>query len=223
MWKKRVSFVLAVGLAVGTAMAGPQKPHPDHGADPVLPAGHYSAKAKALVCGGCADQIEKTLRAMPALESVSVESKTRRVDFSVKAGKTLQWSALQKALKTASDKMGMGADYRLSEFKILPTEGDGALSPKTLSPGYYTAKVGAITCGGCGPLIEKTMGQVPGIGAAQVDATAGSVLFAVLVDKEVKVADLQGALRVSAEQMGMGADYQLIDIKKVDKGSQKTK
>lgn len=223
MWKKRVSFLLAVGMAVGTLWAGSSKPHPEHGADPVLPEGHYSAKAKVLVCGACADEIGKTLKAMPALDSVAVEAKTGRVEFSVKEGKTVQWSVLQKALKAASDHMGMGADYRLSEFMILPTGSGASSAPTTLSSGYYTAKIGAMTCGGCGPLIEKTMHQVPGIGAAQVDAEAGTVLFAVLINKEVKVDDLQGALRASSGQMGMGADYELMDIKKIEKGSQKTK
>ncbi|MBL8023793.1 MAG: heavy-metal-associated domain-containing protein [Elusimicrobia bacterium] len=102
-----------------------------------------------------------------------------------------------------------------------PAHGNDPVLPgvPTLSPGYYTAKIGAITCGGCGPTIEKTMRQVPGIGAAQVDPKEGTVRFAVLVNKEVQVAQLQEALKVSADQMGMGADYKLTDIKKIKKGS----
>lgn len=220
MGKKRVGIVLALGMVVGSVFAGSSRTHGEHGADPDLPGGHYSAKAKALVCGGCAGLIEKTLQGMPALQSASVEPESGRVDFVVKEGKTVKWSALQKSLRAASDQMGMGADYNLSEFQVVSnTSVTGGTEVKSLSPGYYTAKVGAITCGGCGPLIEKTMLQVPGVGAAQVDAKAGTVLFAVLVDKEVQVSDLQDALKASASQMGMGADYQLIGIKKVTKGS----
>lgn len=220
MWIKKVSIVMAMGMVLGTGWAGSPKTHPVHGDGPVLPGGHYSAKAKALVCGGCAEQIEKTLKGMSAIQSVSVEPKSGHVDFVVKKGKTVEWSALQKSLRAASDKMGMGADFSLSDFRILTERADDqASSVKTLSPGYYTAKVGAITCGGCGPTIEKTMGQVPGIGAAQVDAKTGTVRFAVLVNKEVQVAQLQEALKASSDQMGMGADYQLIDIEKVKKGS----
>lgn len=217
---KKGSMGLILGMAMGTLWAGSTKTHSGHGEGPVLPGGHYSAKAKALTCGGCAEQIEKTLKGMPAIQSASVEPKTGQVDFVVKEEKTVEWAALQKALRAASDKMGMGADYSLSEFQIIPDRADNhSMGVQTLSSGYYTAKIGAITCGGCGPTIEKTMGQVPGIGAAQVDAKAGTVRFAVLVNKEVSVANLQKALGASADQMGMGADYTLIDIKKVEKGS----
>ena len=59
MWKKRVGIVLALGMVVGSVFAGSSRTHGEHGADPDLPGGHYSAKAKALVCGGCAGLIEK--------------------------------------------------------------------------------------------------------------------------------------------------------------------
>lgn len=88
---------------------------------------------------------------------------------------------------------------------------------KVLESGYYTARVGAIVCGGCRELIENTMREVPGIGASQVDEKTSQVRFAVLTGKRVRLNDLQKALRVSAESMGMGADYVLSDVKPMKK------
>ena len=83
---------------------------------------------------------------------------------------------LEKALKASADKMGMGADYTLSDFQIASAKAETSQAvDQVLGPGYYTAKVGAIVCGGCKVVIEKTMRQVSGVGAAQASAAALSL------------------------------------------------
>jgi hypothetical protein len=83
----------------------------------VLKAGSYTAKVKAIVCGGCGPLIVKTLQGMKGLESVSVDGEKMTVRFSVKKDASVQVADMQKALKAAADQMGMGADYTLSELK----------------------------------------------------------------------------------------------------------
>ena len=82
-----------------------------------------------------------------------------------------------------------------------------------LNAGAYTAKVKAMTCGGCPPLVKKTMEGLKGIESAAVDRQSSSVEFTVKKDNTVKVADLQTALKAASDKMGMGADYTLSDIK----------
>jgi hypothetical protein len=88
-----------------------------------------------------------------------------------------------------------------------------AQSGKELAAGQYTAKVKAIVCGGCGPLIQKTLAAFKELEAVTVDQKASSVLFTIKKDATVKLADLQKALDAAANRMGMGADYTLSDVK----------
>jgi len=88
-----------------------------------------------------------------------------------------------------------------------------AQAQEELKPGAYTAKVKAIVCGGCGPLIQKTMQGMKEIESASVDQEKKTVQFAVKKDTTLKVADLQAALKAAADRMGMGADYTLSELK----------
>jgi len=88
-------------------------------------------------------------------------------------------------------------------------------SKDVLGPGAYQATVKAIVCDGCGEYIQKTMAAQLGIGAVVVDQKAKLVTFRVIDGANVKVAQLQMELGKSAEQMGMGADYTLENIKSV--------
>lgn len=83
----------------------------------VLNPGTYTAKVKAIVCGGCGPLIEKTMQGMKEIEGAKVDQAKTTLQFSVKSGTTVKVSDLQKALKAAADKMGMGADYTLSDLK----------------------------------------------------------------------------------------------------------
>jgi len=86
-------------------------------------------------------------------------------------------------------------------------------APDVLKPGEYTASVKAIVCGGCASLIKQTMQGMKSIDAVSVDSAKKTVQFAVKKDATVKVADLQKALDAAAKNMGMGADYTLVDLK----------
>ena len=80
--------------------------------DMLMP-GTYTAKVKAIVCEGCGPLIQKTLQNFKELEAVTVDQKSRTVQFSVKKDSMTTRSELQKALDTAAKRMGMGADYTL--------------------------------------------------------------------------------------------------------------
>jgi hypothetical protein len=86
-------------------------------------------------------------------------------------------------------------------------------SQDVLKPGAYTAKVKAITCSGCGPLIVKTMQGMKEIESVSVDSAKKTVQFAVKRDSTLKISELEKALKAAAERMGMGADYTLLDLK----------
>ncbi len=83
----------------------------------MLMPGTYTAKVKAIVCGECVTAIQKTLQNFKELEAVSVDKKSSTVQFSVKKGSMTNQLDLQKALDTAAKRMGMGADYTLSDVK----------------------------------------------------------------------------------------------------------
>jgi hypothetical protein len=72
---------------------------------------------KAIVCEGCGPLIQKTLQKFKELEAVTVDQKNRTVQFSVKKGNMTALADLIKALDTAAKRMGMGADYTLSDVK----------------------------------------------------------------------------------------------------------
>ena len=86
-------------------------------------------------------------------------------------------------------------------------------SQDVLKPGTYSAKVKAIVCGGCGPLIKQTLEKMKEIDAVSVDTSKITLQFTVNKDSTVKLSDVQKALKVAADQMKMGADYTLSDVK----------
>lgn len=83
----------------------------------VLKAGSYTATVAGIVCGACPPQVEKTLKAFPGIEGVSVSQEKLTVSFTIKKGASVKEAKLQTALKAASSEMGMGADYSLSDLK----------------------------------------------------------------------------------------------------------
>jgi len=93
------------------------------------------------------------------------------------------------------------------------SSGANGQSKDMLMPGTYTAKVKAIVCGGCGPLIQKTLQNFKELEAVTVDQKSSTVQFSVKKDSMTTVGDLQKALDTAAKRMGMGADYTLSDVK----------
>jgi hypothetical protein len=82
-----------------------------------------------------------------------------------------------------------------------------------LMTGTYTAKVKAIVCGMCGPLIQKTLQDFKEVEAVTVDQKSSTVQFSVKKSSMINLSALQKALDTAAKSMGMGADYTLSDLK----------
>jgi len=114
----RTVFLIAVATFVLLAMISAAPIAAQQSKD-VLTAGTYTAKVKAIVCSGCGPLIKQTLEKMKEIDSVSVDSEKKTVQFAVKKSNTVKLSDLQEALKAASDKMGMGANYELFDLKAL--------------------------------------------------------------------------------------------------------
>jgi len=106
--------LLSMGMAF--AQQGHSAAASGHSGDMLMP-GTYTANVKAIVCGMCGPMIQKTLQNFKEVEAVSVDQKSKTVQFSVKNNSMTTVSTLQKALDTAAKSMGMGADYTLSELK----------------------------------------------------------------------------------------------------------
>jgi copper chaperone CopZ len=87
--------------------------------DKQLSAGYYEANVGGIVCGGCKDLIEKTMRAVEGVGAAQVDEESGTVKFAVMKDKTVHLSKLQSSLKIAADQMGMGAAYSLSDVKPL--------------------------------------------------------------------------------------------------------
>lgn len=84
--------------------------------------------------------------------------------------------------------------------------------PQAIAAGEYSAKVKAIVCSGCVPVIEKTMREFPGIESVSVEQETSRVRFTVKKGARVNLAKLQEALKAAAGTMGMGADYRLLEL-----------
>ncbi len=104
-------------LIVALVVAVPAAAHEGHEAAVTLKAGRYTATVKALVCGACAPEVKKTVASFPGVRDVVVDKDKSVLSFSVKKGKSINVAKLQAALKAASDKMGMGADYSLNDIE----------------------------------------------------------------------------------------------------------
>ena len=103
-------------LGVNMALAGPQtKSKSDAQGD--LGAGAYSAQVKGIVCGGCGQYIQETLKKFNGIEKISVDQAERTVKFEISEGKMLKLSKIQKALQASAKRMGMGADYQLHNLQ----------------------------------------------------------------------------------------------------------
>ncbi len=101
-----VSLILAAAPAWAAAKKAPK----------TLKEGKYQAQVTALACEACAAEVETTLKSFDGVEGVSVDQKASSVAFAIKKGAKVSVAKLQKSLKTASDKMGMGADYTLKDI-----------------------------------------------------------------------------------------------------------
>ncbi len=86
--------------------------------------------------------------------------------------------------------------------------------PTTLKQGHYSAQVKAIICGACAPKILETVRGFPGIEDVSVDQDKSQLAFTVKAGAKVSLSKLQVKLKAASDEMGMGADYTLRDVKK---------
>jgi hypothetical protein len=112
-----------------------------------------------------------------------------------------------------------GAALALLSFGIVFAQqrnpsGSGQQSKELLlMTGTYAAKVKAIVCGMCGPLIQKTLQDFKEVEAVTVDQKNSTVQFSIKKSGMINLSSLQKALDAAAKSMGMGADYTLSDVK----------
>ena len=66
---------------------------------PIASAGTIEMEVNGLVCGFCAQGIEKTLKGLPATEAVLVSLEHRLVAVKLKEGEDIEDATLRKALK----------------------------------------------------------------------------------------------------------------------------
>lgn len=124
-WKRSLWTALAAALlsaGMGWAETAKTKGTPAKGPD-VLREGAYSAKVKALVCMGCGPFVEEALGGVPGIESAAVDQKKSEVVFRVKKGSQVPMADIKKALKASQERMGMGADFTLSELRSVKKAG----------------------------------------------------------------------------------------------------
>jgi hypothetical protein len=115
-------------------------------------------------------------------------------------------NVMKRRLILSSLLVGLSATIALAETP--------AVKDQVLMSGTYTAQVTAIPCEGCPPVIEKTMLDQQGILSAKADQKTSTLTFTVKPEAQVNVSDLQKALKSASDEMGMGADYTLKNVKK---------
>lgn len=92
-----------------------------------------------------------------------------------------------------------------------------AAAVETLGQGRYSAKVAVLACHGCAPLIENAIKSVPGVESASADFEKSTLDFVVKKGAAVPMPEIQKALRAAAAEMGMGADFTLSRISRLEK------
>jgi predicted small secreted protein len=84
-----------------------------------------------------------------------------------------------------------------------------------LSPGRYAGTIKAFVCGGCGEWVETKLSVMKSLENVSADQKTRVVQFAVKKGAKINRSDLQKVLDAAAREMGMGADFTLIDLKKI--------
>lgn len=116
-------------------------------------------------------------------------------------------------MKTLMAALALAALATTQGFAGTPA-GKGAKG--VLKEGSYTAKVAALACEACPPAVEKALKAFPGIEGVSVAREKSTVKFTVKKGASVKAVKLQAALKAASDEMGMGADYSLRDLKLVE-------
>lgn len=126
----------------------------------------YTAPIKGLVCSGCAENIRQALLKLKGVEDASLDAE--KGVLTVKAKDTVKIKAIQKALKAASAKMGMGAKYEIGELQPIVSKAQGQDSTTSTSLKTVTCRLKGMTCAGCAAMIEGALTKTKGIKTASV-------------------------------------------------------
>ncbi|MBK8576495.1 MAG: hypothetical protein IPN90_12750 [Elusimicrobia bacterium] len=102
----------------------------------------------------------------------------------------------------------------LGTVLMAATKTDKKAGDDLLSPGQYSGTIKAFVCGGCAEWVQSKLSAMKSLMDVKVDQKTRVVMFTVKKEAKVKRDDIQKVLDAAADEMGMGADYVLIDIKK---------
>jgi hypothetical protein len=118
----------AAGILISAILAGPSA----HGAPAFtlpaeeaatyknLPAGRYEIKIIGMLTTTCGRGIEIEVMKRPEVESARVDFETETLFLTVKLSRTLRLSALRRALRSAAERIDLGAGYSVGRITFLP-------------------------------------------------------------------------------------------------------
>ena len=85
-----------------------------------LPPGRYSVVLRGMICTVCARAIAAEWAKLPAVEKASVDYDKGAGVVAIRLDRTLQVSALRKALRRAERAANLGARFELSGIRYIP-------------------------------------------------------------------------------------------------------
>jgi heavy-metal-associated domain-containing protein len=85
-----------------------------------LPPGRYTVGVRGMICTVCARAIAAEWAKLPEVEKSSIDYNKESGVVSIRLDRTLQVSALRKALRRAERVANMGARFELSDIQYIP-------------------------------------------------------------------------------------------------------
>jgi hypothetical protein len=86
-----------------------------------------------------------------------------------------------------------------------------------LSPGRYSATIKTFVCGGCAEWVESHLQSQKSLEEVKAVQETKALSFTVKKGAKVKRSDVQKVLDAAAQEMGMGADFEMVAFKKIPK------
>ena len=127
----------------------------------------YTAPIKGMVCSGCVKNVTDALLKLKGIEAASVDYDKGLL--TVRAKGTVKIKAIEKALRSASVKMGMGAKYEIGELTpVASTAADSSPAASVADLKTVTCRVKGMTCAGCAAMIEGALSKTKGVKTARV-------------------------------------------------------
>ena len=115
MRKLAFGVLLALAAAARAADApGPSVTYTE------LPPGRYSIEIRGMICTVCARAIAAEFAKDPGIAKAAVDYHTETAVVDVRLDRTLQVSALRKALRHAEKVSNLGARFTLGDIRYIP-------------------------------------------------------------------------------------------------------